>query len=114
MRFSELAGKEVVDLHQGVKLGVLGEADIVFEARTGKVRAIVLAERGSWWHRGREIVIPWRGVRKIGVDLIVVDLSMAITEEELAGRSESEEADTIPEGRRSVKASGSIYFPRDR
>lgn len=112
MRFSDLAGKEVVDLHQGVKLGVLGEADIVFEAQTGKVRAIVLAERGSWFHRGREIVIPWRGVRKIGVDLIVVDMSMAMTGEELADQDASDDPATLPEGSR--RGRGSTYFPRER
>lgn len=113
MRFSDLAGKEIIDLDQGVRLGVLGEADIVFESRTGRVRAIVIAERGSWWHRGREIVVPWRGIRKIGVDLIVVDLSTAVEDGDL----DDDDRDP-PSARMSRKGmrtpSDSIYFPRER
>ena len=121
VRFSELAGKEIIDIHDGIRLGVLGEADVLFEARTGRVRAIVITEKGSWWQRGRERVIPWRGVRKIGVDLIIVDLSTAIDRAELAMEEERGEEETgvepfeadPGEGRRRPRSSGSVFFPRE-
>lgn len=75
MRFSDLAGKELIDVREGLRLGELGDAELVFEVRTGKVRAIVVAPHGPWWRRSREMVIPWAGVRKIGVDVIVVDMA---------------------------------------
>ena len=53
MRFSELAGKELVDVREGVRLGELGDADLVFEADTGYVRSVVVAPRRSWWQRHR-------------------------------------------------------------
>lgn len=76
MRFSDLAGKELIDVREGLRLGELGDAELVFEMRTGKVRAIVVAPQGPWWRRSREMVIPWAGVRKIGVDVIVVDMAV--------------------------------------
>lgn len=84
MRFSDLAGKELIDVREGLRLGELGDAELVFEVRTGKVRAIVVAPQGPWWRRSRELVIPWAGVRKIGVDVIVVDMA-AGGEPSLAG-----------------------------
>lgn len=74
MRFSELAGKELIDVRDGVRLGELGDAELVFEAATGFVRSVVVAPRRAWWQRHRELVIPWRGIKKIGIDLIMVDL----------------------------------------
>lgn len=74
MRFSELAGKELIDVRDGVRLGELGDAELVFEAATGFVRSVVVSPRRAWWQRHRELVIPWRGIKKIGIDLIMVDL----------------------------------------
>lgn len=96
MRLSELAGKELIDIRDGMRLGPLGNADLVFEARTGRVRAIVVAPRGRWWERQREWLIPWKGVRKIGVDLIIVDLGVSLEEPGLEG-GEAGDADVLDE-----------------
>ncbi|OUM99767.1 MAG: hypothetical protein BAA04_04475 [Firmicutes bacterium ZCTH02-B6] len=78
MRYSDLAGKEIIDIDQGIRLGVINDTDLVIDTDAGKVVAIIIPSRGGWWAR-RELEIPWHGIRKIGVDLIIVDLSTATT-----------------------------------
>lgn len=77
MRYSDLAGKEIIDIDQGIRLGVINDTDLVIDTDAGRVVAIIIPSRGGWWAR-RELEIPWHGIRKIGVDLIIVDLSTAV------------------------------------
>lgn len=77
VRYSDLAGKEIVDIDAGLRLGVVNDTDLVIDTEAGKVVAIVIPARGGWWSR-RELEIPWHGIKKIGVDLIIVDLSTAV------------------------------------
>lgn len=74
MLLSELIGKEIVDLSQGVKWGPLRDADLVLNIRGGCVEALVIPVRRGWRGRG-ELVIPWERVVKVGQDVIVVDLA---------------------------------------
>ncbi|HLT58385.1 MAG TPA: PRC-barrel domain-containing protein, partial [Limnochordales bacterium] len=50
---------------------------LVIDTDAGRVVAIIIPSRGGWWAR-RELEIPWHGIRKIGVDLIIVDMSTAV------------------------------------
>lgn len=77
LRYSDLAGKEIIDIDAGLRLGVVNDTDLVIDSEAGRVVAIIIPARGSWWNR-RELEIPWHGIKKIGVDLIIVDLSTAI------------------------------------
>lgn len=70
---SELAGKELVELSRGVRLGPLREADLVLDPRSGRIEALLLPARRGWWRRA-ELVIPWERVVKVGEDVVVVDL----------------------------------------
>ncbi len=74
MRYSDLAGKEIIDIDEGVRIGVISETDLVVDCAEGCIRSIIIPTRGRFWGR-RELVIPWSGIRKIGVDLIIVDMS---------------------------------------
>ncbi|HEY8531784.1 MAG TPA: YlmC/YmxH family sporulation protein [Limnochorda sp.] len=76
MRYSELAGKEIIDIDQGIRLGVVNESDVIIDTETGRVESIVVPYRQGFLSR-KELRIPWRGIRKIGVDLMVVDLATA-------------------------------------
>ena len=71
---SELAGKEIVELSRGVRLGPLRDADLVVDPRSGRIEALVLPTRRGWFHRA-ELVIPWERVLKVGEHVIVVDLA---------------------------------------
>ena len=74
MRISELAGKEVVDLSRGARLGSLRDADLILALPQGRIEALVLPTRRGLWQRG-ELVVPWERVVTVGRDVIVVDLS---------------------------------------
>lgn len=78
MRYSDLAGKEIIDIDEGARIGVISETDLVIDCDKGRVRSIIIPTRGRFWGR-REIIIPWAGIKKIGVDLIIVDMSTVDT-----------------------------------
>lgn len=81
MLLSDLAGKEIINLHDGEKLGLVGDADLDISA-DGVVEAIILTSRrgfsvfwGSRGERDREtLVIPWKTIKRIGAEVIIVDL----------------------------------------
>ena len=74
--FSELRCKEVVNACDGRKLGKI--IDIVFSGDTGKIKGIVTPylKRG-FFGKGQEVFIPWRCVKKLGEDVIIVDINGA-------------------------------------
>lgn len=76
MRYSELAGKEIICIDEGIRLGVVDHTDLILNLRTGEVESIVIPY-GHRWFKPRLIVIPWHGIKKIGRDLIIVDLASA-------------------------------------
>lgn len=78
MRLSEFIGKEIVNIRDGTKLGILGEADVLFDGETGAIEAIIVPSRSGLF-RGlgadrQALIIPWTAVKKIGGELIIVDL----------------------------------------
>ncbi|MEW8973463.1 MAG: YlmC/YmxH family sporulation protein [Tissierellaceae bacterium] len=78
MRLSELGNKEVVNLNNGGRLGLLADADIIFESDTGKIISIVVPEKRmalkilGFENNGMEI--PWSAIRKVGYDMIIVEM----------------------------------------
>ncbi|HBQ28341.1 YlmC/YmxH family sporulation protein [Peptococcaceae bacterium SCADC1_2_3] len=77
MRLSELVGKEIVNISNGARLGVVGESDLVFDENTGQVCSIILPRRSSlisFWAGKQHLVIPWEAIKKIGREVIIVEL----------------------------------------
>lgn len=80
MRLSDLTGKEVINLGDGARLGVIDECELTFEARTGRIQTLVLPGRGGLLNifgDNRASTIPWRSIKRIGDDVIIVDLNNA-------------------------------------
>ena len=78
MRLSELSGKEVINLGDGGRLGIIDDCDLCFDAKSGRIEAILLPARTSLLHlfsenRGSEV--PWPAVKRIGDEVIIVDLN---------------------------------------
>ena len=81
MFLSDLAGKEIINIHDGAKLGLVGDADLDISL-SGSVEAIILTSRGGFagfWNsksdKDRDIlVIPWHTIKKIGSEVIIIDL----------------------------------------
>jgi len=76
-RFSKLRQKEVVNILDGARLGVI--CDLVIDETCGKICAIVVPGqlRFSFFFKGeRDTVIPWQNIRKIGEDVVLVEADM--------------------------------------
>lgn len=75
VRASELRLRDVVNVRDGRRLGLI--KDIELDVENGRVKAIILpgATRllGLLGH-GEDIVIPWEQIKKLGVDVILVEL----------------------------------------
>jgi YlmC/YmxH family sporulation protein len=77
MRLSDLAGKEIINISDGGKLGLVGNSELIIDETTGKIDAILVPQdRGLWGFSDTKkfLTIPWHTVRKIGAEVIVVDL----------------------------------------
>lgn len=77
MRLSELVGKEIVNIYDGLRLGTVGESDLLIDCETGDVISMILPNRGNFinlWIDRQKLVVPWETVKKIGREVIVVDL----------------------------------------
>jgi len=71
---SELRAREVVNILDGRRLGLTSDFEI--DAETGRIRAIVVPGPGRFlWLFGRndDVVIPWERIKKIGIDVILVE-----------------------------------------
>lgn len=89
MRLSKLAGKEIINLQDGGRLGVIAETDLVVDSETGELESIIIPNHGTFFARGREekyTVIPWQSIKKIGSEVIIVDLgNEMLNRERLSG-----------------------------
>lgn len=80
MRLSKLAGKEIINLQDGGKLGVIGETDLVISPETGQLESIIIPSRASLFGKrdGQNMVIPWQAIKKIGAEVIIVDMGSGV------------------------------------
>lgn len=77
MRISELAGKEIVNIQDGSRLGIVGETDLFIDLETGEIDSIILPNKGNlitFWLDKQQVVIPWESIKKIGSEVIIVEL----------------------------------------
>lgn len=77
MRLNELGGKEIVNLNDGGRLGIIADSDIVFNESTGKIISLLIPDRRiqfKLFGEKEEINIPWESIRKIGNDMIIIEL----------------------------------------
>jgi YlmC/YmxH family sporulation protein len=77
MRLNDLVGKEMVNIYDGMRMGTVGESDMLVNQENGSIVSIILPNRGNalnFWTDRQKLVIPWEAVKKIGREVIVVDL----------------------------------------
>lgn len=75
MRFSEFSGKEIIDLNNGERIGVVGQTDLLIDPATGEIDALVLPKSRMFRISSNkdEILISWKAIRKIGPEMIIVE-----------------------------------------
>lgn len=72
---SDFRQKEVVNMRDGRKLGVI--VDMEFDLHAGRITAIVVPGPNklmSFFKGDNDHVIPWEKIKKIGDDVILVDI----------------------------------------
>ncbi len=78
MRLSKLGGKEIVNLNDGGRLGIIADSDLIIDEKNGKILALLVPDnRGQFklFTSDRdEIEIPWESIKKIGNDMIIIEL----------------------------------------
>ena len=73
--FSELRCKEVINVSDGARLGYV--CDLELDVENGRIGAIVVPGRCKllgFGSSGEDYVIPWGCIRRIGADIILVDI----------------------------------------
>lgn len=76
MRLSDLGDKEIVNLANGSRHGQLANAELIFEERQGKIKAILVPDyqgRVGLFGGKEYIQLPWNAIRKIGDDMIIFE-----------------------------------------
>ena len=74
IRISELREREVVNVNDGRRMGLI--RDLELDLEQGTVKAIIVPAPGRSWgrlSRAQNQIIPWDKIVKIGVDTILVD-----------------------------------------
>lgn len=74
IKISELKQKEVININDGRRLGILYDVEIDMEE--GKIDAIVMPGTGrvfGLFSKESDIVVNWENIKKIGIDVILVD-----------------------------------------
>lgn len=74
-RIADLRQKEVINIADGRRLGFVKDAE--FSLETGRIVSLILPGRWSIFRlfgRIEEMVIPWRDIKKVGDDIILVEI----------------------------------------
>ncbi|HHV19562.1 MAG TPA: YlmC/YmxH family sporulation protein [Thermoanaerobacterales bacterium] len=77
MKLSELGGKEIINLYNGARLGVIGNSDLVFDEVSGKIIYLLIPKkRAHFFVLGERSYteVSWDAIRKIGPDIVSVDM----------------------------------------
>lgn len=79
MRWTELLGREIINLDDGAKLGKVGDADLAFDPETGAIDSVVIAGRRSfgWLGFRSPVTVPWEAIRRLGPEVVLVEMSAA-------------------------------------
>lgn len=77
MLLSQLGGKEIVNLNDGGRLGIIADSDVMIDENTGKIISLLLPDKRvqfKFFGDKEEIEIPWNSIKKIGDDMIIVEI----------------------------------------
>ncbi len=69
---NNLRQMEIIDINSGSKMGYI--KDLKVDCEDYRIISILLpTQKSSWFNKNNSIEIPWEKVKKIGVDVILVD-----------------------------------------
>jgi YlmC/YmxH family sporulation protein len=69
---NSLKTMEIIDINAGIKLGYI--KDFKINCEEYKIESIVIpTQKSGWFSKNEDIELPWERIKKIGVDVILVD-----------------------------------------
>ena len=77
INLSEMREKEVINVRDGVKIGLI--YDFKIDLENGKVVAVVIPGPGKilgFFGKNNDLIIEWKSIVRIGTDAILVDIDM--------------------------------------
>jgi len=77
INLSEMREKEVINIRDGVKIGLIYDFEIDLE--NGKVVAVIIPGPGKvlgLFGKNKDLLIEWKNIVRIGTDAILVDIDM--------------------------------------
>ena len=78
MRMSEFVDKKIINIYDGEIMGTAGDSDLLVDPQSGQILELILpSERGFGLFANkdrRQYSIPWSSVKKVGAEVIVVDV----------------------------------------
>lgn len=74
IKVSDITRRDIINLADGARLGAV--KDMHIDPATGTILAFVLEgpRRFGLLSAGRDVLVPWSRIKKIGVDTVLVDL----------------------------------------
>lgn len=75
VKISDMTEKEVINIRDGSRVGIIDDVEVDLDK--GIVTAIVIPASGkifNFFGKNQDLVIAWKDILKIGIDIILVDL----------------------------------------
>ncbi|WP_416197837.1 MAG: Sporulation protein, YlmC/YmxH family [Sporanaerobacter sp.] len=75
VKISDMTEKEVINIRDGSRVGIIDDVEVDLDK--GIVTAIVIPAPGkifNFFGKNQDLVIAWKDILKIGIDIILVDL----------------------------------------
>lgn len=76
VKISDLRMREVVNVTNGKKLGLIKDIEIDLDA--GRIKSVVLPGNSrvlGFLGRNEDVVVPWHKIKKLGMDVILVEVA---------------------------------------
>lgn len=73
MRLSEFAEKRIINIFDGELMGSIGDSDLLLDEESGRILEIIVPPPRRSVNK-RQCSIPWSAVKKVGAEVIVVDV----------------------------------------
>ena len=73
VRYRDMSSKEIVNMNEGSRLGILGQTDLEIDKDTGQIESLIIPNY-KWFglkKEGDEVKISWSSIEKIGEDMIM-------------------------------------------
>lgn len=80
MRYKDFSSKEIVNLENGSRLGMLGQTDIELDELTGQIKAFIIPNYRFFGMKkdASNLQINWSDIEKIGEDMIIVNRTSSL------------------------------------